>query len=223
MVVDDEKDILDLVLLHLEKNNFRGIGFKRSRDLLEYLQNEKPALIILDLMLPDVDGLEVCKKLKSDPQLKDIPIIMLTARDSEIDKILGLELGADDYITKPFSPRELIARVKAVLRRTQKESTETEKITIGKIITIFPEKHEVEVNGKRVDLTTTEFKILLLLAKRKGWVFSRDKILDEVWGRNIHVVDRTVDVHIKHLREKLGEAGQFIRNIRWVGYKIEDE
>jgi two-component system phosphate regulon response regulator PhoB/two-component system alkaline phosphatase synthesis response regulator PhoP len=144
---------------------------------------------------------------------------MLTAKTDETDKVLGLEMGADDYVTKPFSPRELVARVKAVLRR--KERTEEEVIEIGKILEILPKKFEVKVEGKRVNLTTTEFKILQILAARNGWVFSREQLLDELWGHDKVVIDRTIDVHIKHLRAKLGKAAKFIKNVRGLGYKVE--
>jgi two-component system phosphate regulon response regulator PhoB/two-component system alkaline phosphatase synthesis response regulator PhoP len=172
-------------------------------------------------MLPDADGLEICKDLKKKDQYSSIPIIMLTAKGEEMDKILGLELGADDYVTKPFSPKELVARVKAVLRRQKKEE-EPAKLEVGDILTIHPEKHEVYVGKKKIDLTSTEFRILYFLSSRRGWVFTRDQILDYLWGQEKAVVDRTIDVHIKHLREKLGKASHFIKNIRGVGYKLEE-
>jgi DNA-binding response OmpR family regulator len=171
-------------------------------------------------MLPDVDGLEICKQLRAKPRTAGLPIIMLTARAEETDKIIGLELGADDYITKPFSPKELIARVKALLRR-QEPPAEHKVLHIGKNITLDPEKHMVLVEDKAVDLTGTEFKILQMLAEKKGVVFSRDKILDRLWGHEKAVFDRTVDVHIKHLREKLGKYAKYLKNIRSVGYKLE--
>jgi DNA-binding response OmpR family regulator len=219
-VVDDEPDILELVCLHLGKANFKVKGFTNGEGFLKCLRNQRFDLVILDLMLPDADGLEICKYLRKQDNYSMIPIIMLTAKGDETDKILGLELGADDYVTKPFSPRELVARVKAMLRRReQKEEPKT--ITIAKILTIDLQRFVVTVEGKIIDLTSTEFKILKLLAERKGWVFPRNRILDTLWGSDKIVIDRTVDVHIKHLREKLGKAGHFIKNVRGVGYKLE--
>jgi two-component system phosphate regulon response regulator PhoB/two-component system alkaline phosphatase synthesis response regulator PhoP len=170
-------------------------------------------------MLPDSDGMDICRYMKKKEQFSSVPIIMLTAKSDETDKVLGLEMGADDYVTKPFSPRELVARVKAVLRR--RERVEDERIEIGKILEILPKKFLVRVEGKRVDLTTTEFKILKAMATRIGWVFSREQLLDELWGHDKIVIDRTIDVHIKHLRAKLGKAARFIKNVRGMGYKIE--
>jgi two-component system phosphate regulon response regulator PhoB/two-component system alkaline phosphatase synthesis response regulator PhoP len=171
-------------------------------------------------MLPDVDGFEICKHLKKNNEWENIPIIILTAKEDETDKVLGLELGADDYVTKPFSPRELVARVRAVLRRKAAEP-KTALVEIGGIITIDSDKHEIKLLGKLIDLTSTEFKILYFLASKPGWVFSRDKILDYLWGQEKAVVDRTIDVHIRHLREKLGEYGNIIKNVRGIGYKLE--
>ncbi|MBD3413878.1 MAG: response regulator [Candidatus Aminicenantes bacterium] len=219
-VVDDEPDIAELVRVHLDKARFDVEIFLSGDEFYNFLSRNKPDLIILDLLLPDIDGLEICKDLKNNPEMREIPVIMLTAKGEEMDKILGLELGADDYITKPFSPRELLARVKAVLRR-QKKPQETDKIKVGDSIVIDKAKHEVWIHGKQVRLTTTEFKILELLASKKGWVFSREKILDYLWGREKAVVDRTVDVHIRHLRKKLGPQGKLVKNIRGVGYKLE--
>jgi len=218
--VDDEPDIAELVSLHLKKARFEVKTFLSGNKFYDFLALHKPDLIILDLLLPDIDGLEICKDLKSNPELREIPIIMLTAKGEEMDKILGLELGADDYVTKPFSPRELIARTKAVLRRQQKNKV-TDKIKVGNSLLIDSTKHEVWIKGKRVELTTTEFKILELLASKKGWVFTREKILDHLWGREKAVLDRTIDVHIRHLRKKLGKQGKLIKNIRGVGYKLE--
>jgi len=219
-VVDDEPDIAELVSLHLKKARFEVKTFLNGNKFYDFLSRTKPDLIVLDLLLPDIDGLEICKDLKSNPELKEIPIIMLTAKGEEMDKILGLELGADDYVTKPFSPRELLARVKAVLRRG-KEDKKSEKIKIGDSLLIDRTKHEVWIRGKKTELTTTEFKILELLSSKKGWVFSREKILDYLWGKEKAVLDRTVDVHIRHLREKLGKQGKLIKNIRGIGYKLE--
>lgn len=220
-IIDDEPDIVELVSLHLEKAGFEARGFLSAEDFFDSIEKKVPDMILLDLMLPDADGFEICKYLKKKDEFASVPIIMLTAKGEETDKILGLELGADDYVTKPFSPKELVARVKAVLRRQHKEEI-TDKIVIGNFLTIFPEKHEAFVEGNRIDLTTTEFKILLLLASKKGWVFTRDQVLDHLWGREKAVLDRTVDVHIRHLREKLGKAGGLIKNIRGVGYKLEE-
>ena len=220
-IIDDEPDLLELVSLHLKRDGVEYGGFLDAEKFFVFLGKKIPDLIILDLMLPDMDGFEICKYLKRNNRFSAIPIIMLTAKGEETDKILGLELGADDYVTKPFSPKELAARVKAVLRRhSQKELSE--KIEIGNILEIEPGKHEVRIKGQMIELTSTEFKILKLLASKKGWVFTRDQILDYLWGKEKAVVDRTIDVHINHLREKLGEEARFIKNIRGVGYKLEE-
>jgi DNA-binding response OmpR family regulator len=221
-IIDDEPDILELVSINLKKASYRVKEFPDSESFFRSLVAQTPDLIILDLMLPDMDGFEVCKFLKGQDKYTSIPIIMLTARAEETEKVLGLELGADDYVTKPFSPRELVARVKAVLRRNIAKE-ETKRIKIGDILVLDTERYEVEVEGERIELTTTEFKILHLLSTKKGWVFSREQILTYLWGNdNKMVLDRTVDVHIKHLREKLGKASIFIKNIRGVGYKLEE-
>jgi DNA-binding response OmpR family regulator len=219
-VIDDEPDIVELVTIHLKKAMFKVRGFSDAESFYSFLEEQIPDLIILDLMLPDADGLEICKYLKKEDKFSSIPIIMLTAKGDETDKILGLELGADDYVTKPFSPRELVARVKAVLRRRQKVE-ESGKLDVGGILIIDTEKYEVFVEGKRIELTSTEFRILKLLLSKQSKVFSRYDILDYLWGDEKIVIDRTIDVHIKHLRDKLGKAGQFIKNIRGVGYKLE--
>ncbi len=220
VVVDDEPDILELVVLHLTKSNFKVEKFLNSEDFFKFLSFKIPDLIILDLMLPDADGIEVCKYLRSKEDFKSIPIIILTARTSETDKVLGLELGADDYVTKPFSPRELVARVKAVLRRKTQNSGK--KIKIGDILLIDLNRFEVFVESEKIDLTPTEFRILKILVSNKGWVFTRDQILEHLWGHDKVVLDRTIDVHIKNLREKLGKAKKFIKNVRGIGYKIEE-
>jgi two-component system phosphate regulon response regulator PhoB/two-component system alkaline phosphatase synthesis response regulator PhoP len=220
-VVDDEPDIVELVILHLRKAGFKVEGFLSAEKFLKFVDKTKPDLVILDLMLPDTDGLEVCKYLKGKEELAAIPVIILTARDEESDKVLGLELGADDYVTKPFSPKELAARVKAVLRR-QVHEEKAKIITVGENLTLDSEKYEVWADDKRISLTSTEFKILKLLASRKGRVFTRDEILDSLWGHEKIVLDRTVDVHIRNLREKLGKAARFIQNVRGIGYKLEE-
>jgi DNA-binding response OmpR family regulator len=219
-IVEDEPDIVELVTVNLKRAGFTTHGFTTAENFFLFLKSQTPDLIILDLMLPDIDGLDICKRLKKSDALAAIPIIMLTARADETDKILGLELGADDYVTKPFSPKELVARVKVVLRRLSPKEV-TQKIEIGGILLIDTEKFAVTVDGDKLELTSTEFKILQALASKPGWVFSRDKILDYLWGREKAVLDRTVDVHVKNLREKLGAAGQFIKNVRGIGYKLE--
>lgn len=220
-VIDDEPDIRELVALHLERAGFQVKAFEKAGDFLRFLESDLPDLIVLDLMLPDADGLEICKFLRKSELYSHLPVIMLTAKGDEMDRILGLELGADDYVTKPFSPRELVARIKAVLRR-EVESGTKEALSIAGIISIDPGKYEVKLKGKIIELTSTEFRILQLLASKKGWVFTRDQILDFLWGKEKAVVDRTIDVHIKHLREKLGEAAFLIKNVRGVGYKLEE-
>lgn len=221
-IVDDEPDILELVSLHLQKANYRVSSFTEAASLYRFLEREVPDLIILDLMLPDVDGLEICRYLRGRELFSSIPIIMLTARTDEMDKVIGLELGADDYVTKPFSPRELVARVRAVLRRHGRQEGDSGKVFAVGAVTIDPEKHEAAVNNKKLDLTPTEFKILHLLSSKKGRIQSRDQILSFLWGDEKFVVDRTVDVHIRHLREKLGKASHIIKNVRGVGYKVEE-
>jgi len=217
-VVDDEPDIIHLVSIHLKKAGFHVDSFMNGASLLKYLASTTPDLVILDLMLPDLDGFDVCRMMKNDEKHSAIPVIMLTAKGQESDKVKGLELGADDYLTKPFSPRELTARVKAVLRRTATPDTRT--ISIGSIA-IDPERFEVSVDDAPVILTPVEFKILLFLARNAGKVFSRERILDHLWGNEKAVIDRTIDVHIKNLRDKLGTAGEMVKNIRGVGYKVQ--
>lgn len=220
-VVEDEPDIGELVLIHLRKAGFRTEHFLDAENFFKFISIQTPDLVILDLMLPDMDGLEICKYLRKKDKLSSIPVIMLTAKSEEVDKILGLELGADDYVTKPFSPKELVARVKAVLRRLNQREV-PKKVNVGDILDIDPEKYEVRISDKKINLTTTEFKILHLLASSKGRVFTRNEILDYLWEGEKIVLDRTVDVHIKNLREKLAEGASFIKNIRGVGYKLEE-
>ncbi len=219
-IVDDEPDILSLVTLNLKKAGFEVKEFEDLYSFNFYLNKNMPDLVVLDLMLPDGDGLTKCRELKQEKRTAQLPIIMLTARGDETDKIIGLELGADDYITKPFSPKELVARVKAVLRRTEKKEPASKNIiALGKHIVIDQEKYEIYLDNEKIETTTTEFKILFYLASRPGIVFSRDQILDHLWGNEKAVIDRTIDVHIKHLREKMGKYGDCIKNVRGVGYK----
>ncbi len=219
-VVDDEPDILKLVTVNLDKAGYQTRGFTSAGKFLDSLDHERPELVVLDLMLPDQDGFEVCRLLRSNQAWSDIPVIMLTARTQEYDKVRGLEIGADDYITKPFSPKELLARVKAVLRRSGLAASRP--IEIGRLA-IDPERFTVRSDGVEIKLTAVEFKILLLLSANRGKVFSREMILDHLWGNEKAVLDRTVDVHIKNLRDKLGAAGNMIKNIRSVGYKMDAE
>ncbi|MFC1553469.1 response regulator [candidate division KSB1 bacterium] len=220
-VLDDEPEVLELIEIHLKQAFYNVEVFEKAARFLDFIKENKPDLIILDLIMPDADGLEICKFIKSYPDLSDVPVIILTSKSDEPDRILGLELGADDYVTKPFFPKELAARVKTVLRRTKPGKKERiEKFTIGEKIEIDPQTYIVTVEGKKIDLTSTEFKILELLSSHLGRVYSRDYILDYLWGSDKIVIDRTVDVHVKNLRKKLGEAGKFIKNIRTVGYKI---
>lgn len=222
LLVEDDFDISELIEHHLEKAGHTSSIFSHGKDLFDHLQTQSGDLIILDLMLPDMDGLEICKRLRMEAHTKQIPIIMLTAKHTEIDKILGLELGADDYMTKPFSPRELLARIKAVLRRSNTVPEESSsRIVLGNILHIDLDKYDVFVKDEKLKLTTTEFKILSILAKKPGWVYSREQLLDSLWGNDKIVTDRTIDVHIKNLRDKLGIVGNYIKNIKSVGYKLE--
>ncbi len=219
-VVEDERDILELVTVTLEKERMRVRAFSDGKSFLSSLRKEVPDAVVLDLMLPDMDGFEICRFLRKDPRLESTAIVMLTARGEETDRVTGLELGADDYVVKPFSPKELVARLKAVLRRTGKPKSMARRITVGSDLSLDVETMEVTVEGRKIDLTATEFKLLELMASRPGWIFSREKILDSLWGDQKSVTDRSVDVHIKNLREKLGTAERHIRNIRGMGYKV---
>ena len=220
-VVDDEPDIVNLVSINLQRAGFEVKGFADALAFVKFLERRLPDLVILDVMLPDMDGFEVCRHMKGEARTAAVPIIMLTAKGEETDRVVGLELGADDYITKPFSVRELTARVKAVLRRGP-EKGQAGEIRIARDLTLDPAKYEVMVSGKRIDLTSSEFKILAFLASKPGRVFTRDHILDHLWGSEKAVVDRTVDVHIRNLRVKLGRAARYIKNVRGVGYKVEE-
>lgn len=221
-IVDDEPDIVELVSIHLKKSGYKTVEFESGEGFFKFIKSNKIDLVILDLMLPDSDGFEICKYLKNESDYSNIPVIMLTARGDETEKILGLEIGADDYVTKPFSPRELVARVKAILRRNDKKTPKIQKIYIGDSLEIDLNKYEVKIEGQKIELTSSEYKILNLLSNKKGWVYSREQILDYLGVSDKGVLDRTVDVHIKNLREKLGDYGLFIKNIRGVGYKLEE-
>ncbi len=219
LVADDEADVLNLVSNNLKAAGFSVLRAEDGPSALEQARTAAPALIVLDLMLPGLSGLEVCKALKSDAATKFIPIIMLTAKAEEIDRILGLELGADDYITKPFSPRELVLRVRSVIRRASTPTEPEETLRLGEI-QLDRARYEVLVKGKPVEFTATEFKLLALLIERRGRVQSRDTLLNDVWGYESAIDTRTVDTHIRRVREKLGTTADCIETIRGFGYRI---
>ena len=222
LVVDDEEDILELLKFNLSREGYQVLCAVSGEQALRLVRSENPDLIMLDLMLPGIDGLEVTRRLKNDPDTKNLPIVMLTAKGEEADIVTGLELGADDYITKPFSPRILIARIRAVLRRRIKGQTEETSVLRIHDLEIDPGRHEVLVNEKPVQLTFTEFGILNYLARRPGWVFTRFQIVEAVRGEDYPVTDRSVDVQIVGLRRKLGPAGKHIETVRGVGYRFKE-
>lgn len=222
LVVEDEEEILELVRYNLEKEGYRVTCADTGEDALEKALATRPDLIVLDLMLPGIGGLDVCRRLKGDPETRSIRIVILTAKGDEADVVTGLEVGADDYITKPFSPRVLIARVRAVLRREATESlNEAATIRVRELV-IHPGRHEVLVDGRPVSLTATEFRVLHVLARRPGWVFTRSQIARAVHGGDDVVTDRSVDVQIVGLRKKLGPVGRSIETIRGVGYRFKE-
>ena len=222
LVVDDEEDILELLKYNLAKEGFEVDCAATGEDALAAARSKRPDLVVLDLMLPGIDGLEVCRRLKKDPKTEAVPVVMLTAKGEEADVVAGLELGADDYVTKPFSPRVLSARVRAVLRRkTHAAPDETSPLVAGRIA-IDPQRHSVTAKGKPVELTATEFRILHFLARRPGWVFTRYQIVEAARGMDAAVTDRSVDVHIVSLRRKLGAAGESVETVRGVGYRFRE-
>ena len=217
--VDDDNTIRDIEVYTLTQTGFEAKGFADGISMLEALKTEKPELIVLDIMLPGKDGVEVLKKIRSNPETRKIPVIMATAKGTEMDKIQGLDTGADDYLVKPFGVMEMVSRIKAVLRRCESDEKE-EVLTVGEI-TLSDKEHLVTVNGKKVALTFKEFEILKLFMQSPGIVFSRDKLLSEVWGVDYLGESRTVDMHIKTLRQKLGDAGKNIETVIGVGYRLE--
>ena len=229
LVVEDEDDIRELVSYNLLKEGYQVAGVASGEDALAAVEAKPPDLILLDLMLPGLDGLSVCRKLKGKPQTGAIPVVMLTAKGEESDIVAGLNMGADDYIAKPFSPKVLLARIRAVLRRAaeedqpaeEEEEDDGESIEVRDLL-IHPGRHEVLVRGKPVELTATEFKLLHLLAQRPGWVFTRQKILDGVHGNNYAITERAVDVQVVGLRRKLGPAGAYLETVRGVGYRFKE-
>ncbi len=227
LVVEDEADIRELVSYNLLKEGYQVAGVASGEDALMAVEAKVPDLILLDIMLPGLDGLTICRRLKSDPRLSAVPVIMLTAKGEEPDIVAGLNMGADDYITKPFSPRVLLARVQAVLRRAEanvgeQDDGEDEECLEVREIRIHPGRHEVSVHGTSVELTATEFKLLHLLMQRPGWVLTRQQILDGVHGDSYAITDRAVDVQIVGLRRKLGPAGACIETVRGVGYRLKE-
>ena len=227
LVVDDEEDILELVKYNLAKEGYTVVTVASGEDALAAARTKQPDAVVLDLMLPGLDGLEVCRRMKSDLTLRQIPIVMLTAKGTEADIVTGLELGASDYVTKPFSPRVLTARVKAVLRREAESADEGGVLRVRELV-IHPGRHEVLAGRVPVNLTATEFRILIYLARRPGWVFTRQQIVDAAQGDDVFVADRfvtdrSVDVHIVSLRRKLGACGTFIETVRGVGYRLRDD
>jgi len=219
LVADDEPDVLQLVSMNLKNAGYNVLKAEDGVSALNQARETLPALIVLDLMLPEMSGLEVCKVLKKEPATSQIPIIMLTAKAEEVDRIVGLELGADDYMTKPFSPRELVLRVKSILRRASASADVTDHLSLGDI-RIDRSRYEITVAGKAIDFTATEFKLLALLIERRGRVQSRDTLLNDVWGYESVIDTRTVDTHIRRLREKLGASADCIETIRGFGYRV---
>ena len=222
LVIDDEEDLIELVRYNLEKEKFHVIGAGDGESGLSLASREKPDVVVIDLMLPGMDGFEVCRSLRSEGGTSRIPIIMLTAKASESDRIVGLELGADDYVTKPFSPGELTARIKALLRRSSGFDKQPAVMRRGDL-SIDPNTHEVRCGDRKVALTATEYRLLQFLVSHPGFVYSRNAIIDGALGRDVTVLERTVDVHIMSLRRKLGRCGRWVETIRGFGYKFREE
>jgi len=219
LIVEDEPEAVELVEFNLKQAGFEVIAAADGATALQKTRELLPSLIVLDLMLPEMDGLEVCKMLRRDPATASIPILMLTAKAAEIDRVLGLELGADDYLTKPFSPRELVLRIKKILQRRQTGSEKSETLNFGDLIIDLP-RHLVSWRGKEIELTATEFKLLTVLAQRRGRVQSREQLLRDVWEYNNLIDTRTVDTHMRRLREKLGAPAKYLDTVHGVGYRF---
>lgn len=221
LAVDDEPDLLELVRVGLTQAGYSVETASTGKEALTALRRAAPDLLVLDVMLPDLTGIELCSRIRADQRLASVPIIMLTAKSEEIDRVVGLEVGADDYITKPFSPRELALRVRAVLRRRTAPDDRLRVVEHG-ALRVDPEAHRVSVAGVEIVLTAKEFQLLLALMTRPGRVMTRERLLDEVWGSDITVTSRTIDTHLKRLREKLGDAGSMVETVRGVGYRFAD-
>ena len=220
LVVDDEEDILELVSFGLRKEGYRVLGSKNGAEVLQIALKEKPDLVVLDIMLPGLSGIEVLKRLKYQRQTQGIPVLMLTAKGEEVDRVLGFELGADDYLTKPFSVRELVLRIRAILKRLS-PATESGTVLRCDAISLDRDRHEVKVGERVLELTATEFNLLAFLLENQGRVVSRDQLLDKVWGYNYGGMTRTVDTHVQRLRDKLDAEGACLQTIRGVGYKLD--
>ena len=220
--VEDDSNIRELVVYTLETTGFKARGFEDGREFLEALALETPELVLMDIMLPGDDGLELLKKLKASPKTREIPVIMVTAKGAEYDKVKGLDLGADDYVTKPFGMMELVSRIKAVLRRTRKDAQEPQDIIAVGEIEINTKKHEVTAAGEVVNLTLKEYELLKRLMKNPNIVMTRDCLLEDIWGSDFDGETRTVDVHVRTLRQKLGPCGEKIETVRGVGYRMSE-
>jgi len=222
LVVDDEPDIVELVRFNLTQAGFDVDTAATGDEALDQVRRNTPDLVVLDILLPDRSGTEVCREIRSDPKISDLPVIMLTARGEEVDRVVGFELGADDYVTKPFSPRELILRIQAVLRRPRHEPEEKRSLLRHGRLCLDLERHRCHVEEEEIDLTAKEFGLLEALMTRQGRVMSREQLLDEVWGSDVNVTTRTIDTHLKRLREKLGLASDLIHTVRGVGYRFSE-
>lgn len=222
LIIEDEKNIARLIKFNLEKAGYRCVTASSGEKAMDVLSKQQVDLIVLDIMLPGMDGFEICRSIKQKDSLKNISIVMLTAKGEEVDRIVGLELGADDYMVKPFSPRELVLRIKAILKRGKAEIAKKDALTAGDITVDIP-KHKVAVRGKTIELTQMEFKLLVTLLERRGRVQTRERLLSDVWDMNTDVDTRTIDTHVKRLREKLGKSGNLIETVRGLGYKLKEE
>jgi len=225
LVIDDEKDLLELVRYNLEKEGYRIRTAEDGEAGLEASERELPDIVVVDLMLPGIDGLEVCRRLRADQRTAHVPIVMLTAKSAETDRVVGLEMGADDYITKPFSPRELAARIKAILRRVSQQQAPLPQSKIIRYggLTIDHDRHDVRCGEESIELTATEFRLLQMLARYPGRVYSRSELIEGALGKDIAVIDRTIDVHITSLRRKLGDYGDRVETVRGFGYRFQEQ
>lgn len=225
LVVDDERDIVDLIGYNMKREGYDVLFAFNGEEAVAQAQQHRPDLVILDIMMPVLDGYDACKRLKADPRTSRIPVIFLTARSGEADEVIGLELGADDFVQKPISPRKLVARVKAVFRRVEEPREggfDKEVISVGRL-EINRSTYTAHLDGKEIALPRKEFEILSLLASNRGKVFSRERLLNEIWGANVYVLDRTVDVHVRRIREKLGGDAVWIETVKGVGYRFRGD